>query len=548
MDRRQFLGIDVGTGSARAGVFDDMGRLLGKGAHPIQLWHPAPDFYQQSSRDIWKAVVHAVRVALAEAGTASSAIAGIGFDATCSMVVVGGGGAPISVDPGGAPDQDVIVWMDHRAKAEAAEISAGGHAVLRHVGGAISPEMQTPKLLWLKRNLPERWAMAAHFMDLPDWLAFRATGQDVRSLCTTVCKWTYLGHEGGDGLGWNAGFFRLIGLGDIPDRGFIPIGTKVRPAGEAVAGGLSATAAAELGLVPGTAVAVSLIDAHAGALGVLGASIPGERTDFDRRVALIGGTSSCQLALSADCRFIPGVWGPYHGGLLPGLWLNEGGQSATGALIDHVLSGHAAFPALREEALKRNRSHFDLLNERVASLARDLPVPAAIAAHRHVQPDFHGNRSPRADAHLKGAVTGLTLDGSVDDLALTYAATLQAVAYGMRHILETMNSAGYRIDTILACGGGTKNQLLLREHADATGCRIVLPREPEAVLLGSAMLGAIAANRYTDLPTAMAAMSGVGRVIEPAGGDVAAFHNRKYRVFHRLHDDMRACREIMETI
>src|SRR4029079_14641706 len=98
------------------------------------------------------------------------------FDATCSLVAVGRGGAPISLSRSGDPDRNIIVWMDHRAVAEADEINGGEHAVLRYVGGRISPEMETPKLLWLKRHLPEQYQAAAHFFDLSDYLAWRATG------------------------------------------------------------------------------------------------------------------------------------------------------------------------------------------------------------------------------------------------------------------------------------------------------------------------------------------------------------------------------------
>jgi ribulose kinase len=122
---------------------------------------------------------------------------------------------------------------------------------------------------------------------------------------------------------------------------------------------------------------------------------------------------------------------------------------------------------------------------------------------------------------------------------------VQAIAYGTRHIIEAMNAHGYRIDTLFACGGGTKNLVFLREHADATGCRVVLPEESEAVLLGAAILGAAAARAYPDVPAAMAAMTRPGRVIEPVGGAVAAYHQAKYRVFHRMHADLVAYRTEM---
>src|ERR1035437_9997065 len=193
MASKFYLGIDVGTGSARAGVFTPRGRMLGHATEPIKLWRPAPDFAEHSSDDIWAACGRAVRGALKAAAAKPGDIAGIGFDATCSLVVLDARDRPVSVSPTAGPGlragraaQNVIVWMDHRAIPEAELINRTRHPVLRYVGGVISPEMQTPKLLWLKKNLPVTWKRAARFLDLPDFLTYRATGDDTRSLCTIV--------------------------------------------------------------------------------------------------------------------------------------------------------------------------------------------------------------------------------------------------------------------------------------------------------------------------------------------------------------------------
>ncbi len=547
------IGIDVGTGSARAGVFSPAGRLLGQASHPIRLWRPVPGHVEQSSSDIWQAVCHAVRAALAASGAVQ--VRGLGFDATCSLVVLDGQGAPLAVGAAEAevaaaqeadlPIRDVIVWMDHRAVAEAEEINAGGHAVLRHVGGRISPEMQTPKLLWLRRHRPGIWRRAAHFFDLPDFLTWRATGATARSLCSTVCKWTYLGHE----QRWDAAYFTAVGLEDLAAEGFARIGTDIRPMGERL-GGLSVAAAAELGLPPGIPVGVSAIDAHAGGLGVIGAALDGVAPDdaeLGRRLALIGGTSSCHMAVASQPRFVPGVWGPYFSAMIPGLWLNEAGQSATGALIDHVVQTHAAYPALEAASRQAGQSIYQALNARLEGLAAGAAHPAALTRDLHVMPDFLGNRSPRADASLRGMVSGLGLHADADDLALLYLATIQAIAYGTRHIIETLEAQGYTIGTILATGGGTRNPVFLREHADACGRPIVLPAEPEAVLLGAAILGAVAGGVHPDLRTAMAAMTRAGAVIAPAGGAVARWHDAKYAVFQRMFADQMAYRALLDA-
>ncbi len=548
-----FLGIDVGTGSARAGIFDLRGRLVGSAVFPIKTWKPVRDHVEQSTDNIWRACARAVRGALARAKLKGSAIKGVGFDATCSLVAVDVAGRPVSLSATGRDEQNVMVWMDHRAMAQADRINRTKHPVLRYVGGVISPEMQTPKLLWLKENLPAAWRRAAHFFDLPDFLTYRATGDATRSLCSTVCKWNYLGHRKGAGRGWDAGYLRQIGLGDLVTEGFRRLGREVRPMGEPVGRGLTARAAREFGLAPGTPVGVSIIDAHAGGLGLLGARLDGRAPTaaaLNRRLALIGGTSSCHMAVSVKPRFIRGIWGPYYSAMIPGLWLTEGGQSATGALIDHVIFAHAAAAPLQAAARRTGRTIYELLNDRLAALARAEKVthPAALTHSLHVQPDFHGNRSPRADPTLKGVVSGLALSATADDLARQYLAAIQAVAYGTRHIVEEMNRRGYAIDTLFVCGGGAKNPVFLREHADITGCRLVLSCEPEAVLLGAAVLGAVSSGRYATLLDAMGAMNAAGRVITPARGAVARYHAAKYRVFHQLHADFLQHRRLMAAV
>jgi FGGY-family pentulose kinase len=553
MTDRFYLGVDVGTGSARAGVFDAQGGLRGAASEPIATWRPETDFVEQSSDDIWRACGVAIRAALARAGVAMEAVRGVGFDATCSLVALDDAGAPVTVSPTGDDAQNVIVWMDHRAIPQAARINAGAHEVLRYVGGVISPEMETPKILWLKEQLPRSFARATRLFDLPDFLVWRATGADVRSLCTTVCKWTRVAvsQEGtSDDTRWDDAYFRAIGLGELVDEGYARIGTRVRPMGERV-GALTAKAAAELGLAEGTAVGVAIIDAHAGGLGTIGLALPGEGAPdegvLETRVALIGGTSTCHMAVSRAPRFVPGVWGPYRSAMVPGMWLTEGGQSATGALIDHTIHAHARAVELANDAKAKGTTVYALLNERLDRLAaeRGAPSPAALTRELHMLPDHHGNRSPRADPTLRGMVSGLKLDDSLDALALLYLATVQAIAHGTKHVLDAMNAAGHRIDTIVACGGDAKNPVFVREHADVTGCRVVLPAEAEAVILGSAMLGAVAAGDAPSVVAAMGAMSRAGATIRPAGSAVADFHARKHQVFLRMHDDQLAYRALM---
>jgi len=537
------LGIDVGTGSARAGLFTLEGLKKASSVRPIQTWAPRPGYAQQSSQDIWTAVCEATRSAL-EMLDEPGQVIGIGFDATCSLVVVGGDGQGLSVDPDGAPGQDIILWADHRAIEETREINGSGQEVLRYVGGTISPEMETPKLLWLKRHLPQIYEQAAHFFDLPDFLTWRATGSLSRSACSTACKWTYLAHENR----WDEGYFQSIGLEDLTRESFRRIGNDIRPLGALVDGNLNAKAAAEMGLSAGIPVGVSAIDAHAGGIGLFGLNTEDSLSDaqLERSISLICGTSSCHMAVSKDALFVPGVWGPYWNAMVPKMWLNEAGQSATGALIDFVISSHTFGSVLKQEAKDTGSSVYALLNARIEALERQ-SLPGTITADLHVLPDFHGNRSPHADPDLTGMISGLRLSDTVDDLARLYLATLQGLAYGTKDIIEALNAQGYRIDTILATGGSTKNPVFLREHANATGCRILLPAEPDSVLLGAAILGAVASGTYTDLRQAMAQMSHAGDEIVP-DPRLATYHAAKCSITQDMLSQQLIWRQQMHDI
>ncbi|MGI9510762.1 MAG: FGGY-family carbohydrate kinase [Geminicoccaceae bacterium] len=523
MKGQAVMAVDVGTGSARAGLFDAAGLLLGRAERPIALQRPLADHAEHDSDDIWRAVGEAAKAARAEAGIVADAVIGISFDATCSLVALDRDGRPVSVSTTGEDRWNTIVWMDHRSIAEAEECTASGHAVLDFIGGVMSPEMEIPKLMWLKRRLPEQWQRYAFLYDLADFLTFRASGSNQRSCCTVTCKWTYLAHER---TGWQTDFLEAMGLGDLMERGALPeaaagVGTEL--------GKLTETAAADLGLTAGCMVGAGLIDAHAGALAALGPYLGAGGAGLDRHIGLIAGTSTCHMALSEQPRAVPGVWGPYFGAVAPDLWLNEGGQSATGALLDHILAWHAEGRAL---GARGDGGHQAVL-ARIGELRA--VEGGAFAKRLHVIPDFHGNRSPLADPLALGVVSGLTLDSSFDSLARLYYRTAVGIALGTRHILEALNDKGYAIDHLHVAGGHTKNPLLMELYADTTGCEVITSAEEDVVLLGTAIVAARAAGLYPDLAAAAAAMSKTGEVIEPDTSRRAAF-DRDYRIFLTMHD------------
>lgn len=378
-----------------------------------------------------------------------STIRGIGFDATCSLVVIGSAGQPLTVSASndGLADHNIMLWMDHRATAETTAINGTAHRLLRFVGGRTSPEAQCPKMLWLKRHVPATWRDAQHFFDLPDFLTWRSTAAPVRSLCSVVAKFNYDAVEGG----WCDEWFEAIGLGELRENGFERIGgCAVQSPGTPIGGGLSAEAAAELGLLAGTPVGASLVDAYAGGLSLFGCRAE-EREDgasdleddsqeaaFKSRMALICGTSTGHMSIHAEPIWARGAWGPFRGVLFPGQFVHSAGQSCSGILVDHIIRTHPAYADLLKAAGGEHSHAY--LNRVLVELAETRGLQKAeyhrLTADLHVWPDFHGNRSPLDDPSLRGMLSGLRMSQDVNDLAVLYLAFVQALAVSWAAVLQ----------------------------------------------------------------------------------------------------------------
>ncbi|KAJ7265859.1 FGGY family of carbohydrate kinase [Mycena haematopus] len=506
-----YLGIDVGTGSARASLVSATGKVVASSTVDTKTWRDPDDhrIFEQSTDNIWASIASAIKSCLAESR-------GLGFDATCSLAVSDLEGAPLRVTRGeelGTPgERNVVLWADHRAEREAELINATGSVVLDYVGGTMSLEMEIPKILWLKRHMPPTRFAQCQFFDLPDFLTYRATGDGTRSCCSVTCKCSYVPNSG-----WQDDFFERIGLGELVEGGYRPIGAGrtsggggngngggVLTAGQPVGRGLSKRAAEEFGgLLEGTPVGSGIIDAYAGWLGTVAARCAGDPEDVvpsldesRHRLAAVAGTSTCHLVQSPEGVFVNGVWGPYKDPVFRGWWMNEGGQSSTGQLIDFILKTHPAYGELQERAKAQGKNIFTVLNDLLEKLRVEAGVTSLTELLKdvHMYPDFHGNRSPIADPRMRGAIVGLALDSTLADLARKYHATLEAIALQTRHIVDTLNGAGHAITAIYMSGGQATNRGLMQLFADVCGMPVVLPFEHSgAVVRGAAVLGRFAA-------------------------------------------------------
>lgn len=317
------------------------------------------------------------------------------------------------------------------------------------------------------------------------------------------------------------------------------------------------------------AVGSGVIDAYAGWIGTVGAKVQlgslelssgVAKNDISQaftRLAAVAGTSTCHIAMSPKPVFVPGVWGPYRDVLIPDYWMAEGGQSATGELLKHVIETHPAFSTAMSTADSYNTNIYDFLNGHLHDMRQKANAPSISWLGRHFffYGDLFGNRSPIADPNMTGAVIGLSSDKSLDGLALYYYATMEFIALQTHQIVDTMNQAGHHISSIFMSGSQCQNDILMRLMASACDMPVLIPQYVHAAVChGAAMLGAKAASADKDGRTEplwdiMDRMSKPGKAVHPTDDR----HEKdllkvKYKVFLEQCHSQRAYRKEVDDV
>ncbi|CCH61494.1 hypothetical protein TBLA_0E04400 [Henningerozyma blattae CBS 6284] len=569
-----YIGVDVGTGSARACLIDLNGDILSIKELAIDRQELKPGYITQSTNQIWNNICICIRNILQESNVddISSKIKGIGFDATCSLVVLNSKtDQEVAVGPNFEDnDQNVILWMDHRALIETVEINSTDSKCLKYVGGQMSVEMEIPKIKWLKNNMNPAVYKDCKFLDLPDFLTYKATGNSIRSFCSAVCKQGLLplGVEGST-KGWTEEFLLNIGLEDLMEDNFVKLGGPVKQdsqgkvsfstAGEFI-GYLSDKSSKIMGISSKCAVSSGIIDAYAGWIGTIAASTkePIEQLNnfqdnlngmicSSGRLAVVAGTSTCHISLTNKPIFVPGVWGPYRDVLGHNFWCAEGGQSCTGALLQHVLETHPAYKELCAISKQQDISVFEVLNNKIRELThqRDLIDEVHLIKNLFFYGDFHGNRSPVADEAMRGNIIGLSMDSSLNDLCRMYLGACEFIAQQTRHIVDIMTKSGYNLHSLYMSGGQCRNELLMQLISNCVGLPVVIPKNIDtAVVFGSALMGACASElskSHSDntkkpdqiLWDVMCKMTGQGIVVSPQdpSSQVCKLLTVKYQIY-----------------
>ena len=493
-----FLGIDAGTEAVKAGLFDQHGQRIAVGSRNYKTYFPRPGWAEQDPDEWWISLVGAVRDCLAAAAVDPKDIVGMSADATtCTLIPMGEDGRHL---------RRCLLWMDVRAAAQADAVFASGHDALQYCLAGVNAEWMPPKMLWLKENEPETYANMRYLLEYTDWIAYRLTGRYTLNISTTAHRWFYHTPSGG----WPSDFFAEIGLPGLEER----FPTDILAIGEVV-GPLGAEVAAELGLPAGIPVATGGGDAFIGLLGQ-GVTEPGD-------MGVIMGSSNVLSALAAEEFHFPGIFGGFPDALIPGLSLVEAGQVSTGSILSWFRRNFGQ--GAEADAAARGISVFALLDEEAAAVP---PGSEGLIVLDY----FQGNRTPHTDSFARGAVWGLSLQSGRAEI---FRALMEGIAYGMADILGTFDANNFEISRVICSGGATQSPLFMQIYADVTGKPMTITKETEASVLGSAIVAAVGAGFYADLPTASAAMVTISHEYQPDAERSAAYqyYLKKYQATYQ---------------
>lgn len=520
MSKKYVIGIDYGTDSVRSVIVDTgNGNIEGSSVFEYPRWKkglycdPAANRFRQHPLDYTEGLEQSVKGAMK--GLSKEIIgniSGITVDTTGSTpVAVDSKGVPLSLKQGFEDDPDAmfILWKDHTAVREAAEINDiagtwGGTDFTKYEGGIYSSEWFWAKILHVIRKNSRVREKAFSWVEHCDWIPALLVGNtDPLLIRRSRCA---AGHK----AMWHPDF------NGLPDEDFLVrldpklAGLRERLYTETYAcdisvGVISEEWASKLGLPGDVKVGAGAFDAHLGAVG-------GEIKPY--QLVKVMGTSTCDMLVSpaeesAD-KLVAGICGQVDGSIVPGMIGLEAGQSAFGDIyawfgkllmwpVTDIISEMTWLDNTTKEKITAEASDklIETLSKRAAEINDEESALVALDW-------LNGRRTPDANQALKGAIAGLSL-GS--DAPRIFKALVEATAFGSKMINERFISEGARIDGVIAIGGvAKKNPYVMQIVADVLNMPIKVAASDQTCALGSAMAASVVAGIHRDIPSAQKAM------------------------------------------
>ncbi len=491
-------GVDFGTLSVRVSIVDSERGLLESAIseYPLHRKREDPEYATQSHDDHMGALSTATREALRKAGIPGDRIEAIALDTTGSSV--------IPVDKNMRPLGEYYLWCDHRAKGEAAEITAAAHRegleAIRWCGGVYSSEWGFSKLLhWLRHNPTKRSEFASAFEHC-DMVAATLCGiTDPKGVKRSICA---MGHK----WLWNAD------LGGLPPEEFLvkvdPLLAGVRDkldgefaTSDKIAGKLSAHWASELGLKPGIPIPVGAFDAHWDAIGA------GCGTDD---VVNVIGTSTCIIGITPSVNLVPGVCGVVHGSVHPQRTGIEAGLSAVGDIFNAI----ATRAGTDVQTLSSGLENYRAGQTGLLRMTWD-----------------NGDRTVLVNPNLRGVTLGWNLQTTAQDELF---AAIEGTAFHTQVILDRMAEHGVHIKRVINGGGiPQKNDVLNQVYANVLGLPVLVPSK-SVVSLGSAIFAFLAAGAFRTVEEAQKKICPPHKVYEPDRSERLAYSDL-YPLYRKLY-------------
>ena len=479
------LAIDVGTGSARAALVDGQGRIVSMAAREHEQIVPRFGWAEQRPADWWEGVVHGIRAVLADVADAATRISAI---AACGQMH-----GTVLIDGSGRLTRDTVpLWNDKRTSnlVRAFERANPPASYLAECGNPATPAWSGFKLAWLRDHDPDAYARAAAVLMPKDYINFRLTGECAMDVGDGSCSFLMSPTS----RNWSQAMIARLGL----DAAKLP---PLRAPLD-ILGAITATAAAETGLRPGTPVLVGGGDFPVALLGS-GVIQPG-------LAAEIAGTSSILTVLAreplrdleiSNMRTVEGNWAAFA-------LLESGGDALRWArrVFHRQAAGYEAIVALAAEAPAGSDALFFM-----PYLTGD-----RLGEHRNARAQFFGIGAAHGMSHMLRAI-------------------LEGVAFaGARHLSILEKASDRKIERVIASAGGAKSSLWLKIKASVYGLPLLVPGEPECGVIGCAILVATATGRFARIEDAVAAyVRYAGEVMpDPAW---SATYRRMQPVFDRLH-------------
>jgi L-ribulokinase len=514
------IGIDFGTESGRAVLLD---LATGDDLATSVVRYPSavidrtlpptgerlPSDWALQDPDDWVTVVEqSLPDVVAKGGVNAGEIIGLGVDFTsCTVLPVTADGVPLCTMERWRERKHAWpkLWKHHAAQAVADRLNEvalqRGEGFLERYGGRISSEWYFPKLIevWLEDR--EIYDQCAGFIEATDWIVWHLTGVECRQSATAGYKAMWSEAEGLPPVEYfQAAYPGFDSPSDKLGETFVPLGTR--------AGTLAPEVAQRVGLPESVAVAVGNVDAWV--------SVPGVGVQEPGTFVIAIGTSICDMIVDPEETRLPGITGVVKDGILPGLYGYEAGQPAVGDMLAWFL-----------ETVASEGGGYAELERAAAEIA---PGETGLVALDW----FNGNRTILADADLSGAIVGLTLQSTREQI---YRALLESIAFGSRRIMDNFEEHGFALSEIAACGGiAERSPLMMQLLADTSGRPVKVPESSEIPARGAALFGAVAAGAFADIGAAIAATRPKRvRSYEP-DLDAKRTHDRVYEIYRSLYE------------